>query len=150
MGGPNSRELGLTEGINHAILFWQWEVVTMRLRYKWAIWFWVLLLMGCGATYQSARTQNHMATGRGNPYFERGNLYLKKKRFHKAIEQYQQALRLDPNTAIIHAALGWAYYNVGMLDAAIAEGEEVMRLEPNHPDVPKLMELLYQQRNRPR
>jgi tetratricopeptide (TPR) repeat protein len=106
--------------------------------------------MGCGTTYQSARTQNHVATGHGNPYFERGNIYLKKKRYHKAIEQYQQALRLDPNTAIIHAALGWAYYNVGMLDAAIAEGEEVMRLEPNHPDVPKLMELLYQQRNRPR
>ena len=68
----------------------------------------------------------------------------------QAIEQYRQALRLEPDSAIIHAALGWAYYNVGMLDAAIAEGEEVMRLEPNHPDVPKLMELLYQQRARQR
>jgi hypothetical protein len=37
-----------------------------------------------------------------------------------------------------------------MIDAAIAEGEEVMRLEPDNPDVPKLMELLYQERNRRR
>jgi tetratricopeptide (TPR) repeat protein len=91
-----------------------------------------------------------VSAGHGNPYFERGNIYLKQKAYYKAIEQYQQALRLDPDAPIIHAALGWAYYNVGMLDAAIAEGEEVMRLEPNHPDVPKLMELLYQERNRRR
>ena len=77
-------------------------------------------------------------------------MHLKQKRYHKAIEQYQQALHLEPDAAIIHAALGWAYYNVGMLDAAIAEGETVMRLEPDNPDVPKLMELLYQERNRRR
>ena len=86
----------------------------------------------------------------GNPYFEQGNVYLKQKEYHKAIEQYQQALRLSPHEAIIHAALGWAYYNIGMIDAAIAAGEEVMRLEPDHPDVPKLMELLYQERERRR
>ena len=84
------------------------------------------------------------------PILEQGNIYVKKKQYHEAIEQYQQALRLDPDAAIIHAALGWAYYNVGRLDAAIAAGEEVMRLEPDNPDVPKLMELLYQERNRRR
>ena len=122
----------------------------MKLWLKCTMWFSVLFLIGCGATYQSEPTREPQITNRGNPYFEQGNIYLKKKRYHKAIEQYQQALRLDPDTAIIHAALGWAYYNVGMIDAAIAEGEEVMRLEPDNPDVPKLMELLYQERNRRR
>ena len=122
----------------------------MKLWLKCIMWFSVLFLIGCGATYQSEPTREPQITNRGNPYFEQGNIYLKKKRYHKAIEQYQQALRLDPDTAIIHAALGWAYYNVGMIDAAIAEGEEVMRLEPDNPDVPKLMELLYQERNRRR
>jgi tetratricopeptide (TPR) repeat protein len=126
------------------------EVVTMRLWYRRTIWLWVLLIIGCGATHQSEPANKPPVAGHGNPYFDQGNTYLKKKEYHKAIEQYQQALRLDPDVAIIHAALGWAYYNVGMLDAAIAEGEEVMRLEPNHPDIPKLMELLYQQRNRQR
>ncbi len=122
----------------------------MKLWLKCAMWFSVLFLIGCGATYQSEPTREPQITNRGNLYFEQGNIYLKKKRYHEAIEQYQQALRLDPDTAIIHAALGWAYYNVGMIDAAIAEGEEVIRLEPDNPDVPKLMELLYQERSRRR
>ena len=122
----------------------------MKLWLKCTMWFSVLFLISCGATYQSEPTREPQITNRGNPYFEQGNIYLKKKRYHEAIEQYQQALRLDPDTAIIHAALGWAYYNVGMIDAAIAEGEEVMRLEPDNLDVPKLMELLYQERSRRR
>jgi len=122
----------------------------MRIWYKWSLWLWVLLLASCGGAYQSEQTGRGMATRYGNPYFDQGNIYLKKKAYHQAIEQYRQALRLEPESAIIHAALGWAYYNAGMLDAAIAEGEEAMRLEPNHPDVPRLMELLYQQRARQR
>lgn len=122
----------------------------MKLWLRCTTWLWILLLIGCGTTYRSESTREPRITTHSNPYFEQGNIYLQKKRYHEAIEQYQQALRLDPNAAIIHAALGWAYYNVGMLDAAIAEGEEVMRLEPDNPDVPKLMELLHQKRNRRR
>ena len=122
----------------------------MKLWLKCTVWFSVSFLIGCGATHQSEPTGEPQITNRGNPYFAQGNIYLQKKRYHEAIEQYQQALRLDPDAAIIHAALGWAYYKVGMLDAALAEGEEVMRLEPDNPDVPKLMELLYQERNRRR
>ena len=122
----------------------------MTLWCKRAMWLSVLWVIGCGATYQSESTREPPIARRGNSYFEQGNIYLKAKRYHEAIEQYQQALRIDPDAAIVHAALGWAYYNVGMLDAAIAEGEEVMRLEPDNPDVPKLMELLYQERNRRR
>ena len=122
----------------------------MKLWLKCVMWLAALFFIGCGAAHQSEPRSESQITNRGNPYFDQGNIYLKNKRYHEAIEQYQQALRLDPDAAIIHAALGWAYYNVGMLDAAIAEGEEVMRLEPDHPDVPKLMELLYQERNRRR
>ena len=122
----------------------------MKLWLKCTMWFSVLFFIGCGTTYQSEPTREPQITNRGNPYFEQGNIYLQKKQYHEAIEQYQQALRLDPDAAIIHAALGWAYYKLGMLDAAIAEGEAVMRLEPDNPDVPKLMELLYQERNRRR
>ena len=122
----------------------------MKLWLKCTMWFSVLFLIGCGARYQSEPTREPQIINRGNPYFDQGNIYVKQKKYHEAIEQYQQALRIDPDAAIIHAALGWAYYNVGLLDAAIAAGEEVMRLEPDNPDLPKLMELLYQERNRRR
>ena len=47
-----------------------------------------------------------------------------------------------------HACLGWAYYNNGMIDAAIIEGKIVMDLEPNHPDLPVLSDLINQLKKR--
>lgn len=122
----------------------------MGLWYRSTVLVCVLSFAGCGTAYQSQQAGEPMTQGYDNPYFEQGNLHLKAKQYQKAIEQYKHALRLNPDTAVIHAALGWAYYNIGRLDAAIAEGEEVMRLEPDNDDVQKLMELLYQQRNQQR
>ena len=106
----------------------------------------VLLYAGCGQGHRSTESAPLLASGHRNPHFEQGNIHIKKKEYDKAIEQYQQALYLEPDSAIIHAALGWAYYNVGMLDAAIIEAEEVNRLNPNDPALQKILELLYQQR----
>ena len=122
----------------------------MELWVRRTVWLSVLFLIGCGASYQSGPTREMPITTLSNSHFEQGNIHLKEKRYHEAIDHYRQALYSDPDSAIIHAALGWAYYNVGMLDAAIAEGEAVMRLEPDNPDVAKLMEMLYQERKQHR
>ena len=106
----------------------------------------VLLYAGCGQMHQSNESAHLLVDGHRNPYLERGNDHIEKKEYDKAIEQYQQALHLEPESAIIHAALGWAYYNIGMLDAAIHEAEEVNRLNPNDPELQKLLELLHRQR----
>ena len=110
----------------------------------------ILFSAGCGQGYQSEQGTPRLVNGYRNPYFEQGNIHIQRKEYFKAIEQYQQALRLEPDAAIIHAALGWAYYNVGMLDAAITEAEEVNRLRPDDPDLPKILEMLYQQRGQQR
>ena len=122
----------------------------IAVRYRSTVLVCALFFAGCAAEYHSQQAGEPRSTGYGNPYFEQGNIHLKKKQYHKAIEQYRHALRLNPDSAEIHAALGWAYYNVGNIDAAIAEGEEVMRLEPDNIDVKKLMDLLYKQRNQQR
>lgn len=107
----------------------------------------VLFYAGCGQMHQSNESAHLLLVdGHLNPYFERGNFHIDKKEYGKAIEQYQNALLLEPDSAIIHAALGWAYYNVGMLDAAILQAEEVNRLKPNDPELQKILELLHQQR----
>lgn len=106
----------------------------------------VLLYAGCGQLHQSNESAPLSVVGHRNPYFERGNVHVQKKEYDKAIEQYQQALQLDPDSAIIHAAAGWAYYKLGMLDAAILEAEEVNRLNPNDPELRKILQLLYHQR----
>ena len=122
----------------------------IAVRYRSTVLVCALFFAGCAAAYHSQQAGEPRSTGYGNPYFEQGNIHLKKNQYHKAIEQYRHALRLNPDSAEIHAALGWAYYNVGNIDAAIAEGEEVMRLEPDNIDVKKLMDLLYKQRNQQR
>lgn len=122
----------------------------MELWFRRSMWLSLLFLIGCGASYQSGSERDIPITRHANSHFEQGNIDLKEQRYHEAIEHYRQALYSDPDNAIIHAALGWAYYNVGMLDAAIAEGEAVMRLEPDNPDVAKLMEMLYQERKQHR
>ena len=69
----------------------------MKLWLRRTMCLWGLLLTGCGATYHSEPTREPRMTRHGNSYFEQGNIYLKKQRYHEAIEQYQQALRLNPD-----------------------------------------------------
>ena len=83
-------------------------------------------------------------------YLDQGNVFLRQKRYQQAIEQFQLAIEVDPNSVIAHVGLGWAYYNNGMIDAAITEGEIVMNLEPNHPDLPALSNLINQLKKRQR
>ena len=52
---------------------------------------------------------------------------------HAAINR---RLRLQRDSAIIHAARGCAYYNVDMPDAEITEAEAVSCLNPVNPDLP--------------
>ena len=54
------------------------------------------------------------------------------------------------NRAVAYWSRGNTYYLKRELDEAIAEAEEVMRLEPDHPDLPKILEVLYQQRGQRR
>jgi len=115
-----------------------------------AILFCVLLSAGCVQEYQSEQRPPRLGDGYRNFYFEQGNIHIQKKENYKAIEQYQQALRLEPESAIIHAALGWAYYKEGMLDVAITEAEEVSRLDPDNAELPKILKILYQQRRQQR
>ena len=77
---------------------------------------------------------------------DRGLRLLKQKRYHQAAPWLQQALVVDPDSATAHAALGWAYYNLGQFKSALAEAEIVIDLEPNHPDLPLLIRYLRQHR----
>lgn len=111
--------------------------------------FLFIVLLGCG-TIQKNQPSN-LSYQLSYSYLDQGNIFLQQKRYQQAIEQFQLAVEADPDSVMSHAGLGWAYYNSGMIDAAIVEGEIVMNLEPNHPDLPVLSNLInqlkqYQQR----
>ena len=75
-------------------------------------------------------------------YNNRGNDYLDNGDYDRAIADYTQAIRLDPNDAWAYNNRGSAYYNKGDWDRAIADFTQAVRIDPNfanpyrHRDLP--------------
>jgi len=118
----------------------------------WATLIWVLtfyeicwLLSGCATTINAVSTSQSQGIDLGSD-LDRGLRLLKQKRYHQAVSWLQQAIVVDPDSATAHAALGWAYYNLGQFKSALAEAEIVIDLEPNHPDLSLLIQYLWQHR----
>jgi len=78
-------------------------------------------------------------------FFQLGNAYSAKENYHQAIEDYSEALTLDPS-------LGWAFNNRcwsrGLLrqsTAALQDCDEAIRLLPDQPEVLDSRALAYWQ-----
>ena len=67
-----------------------------------------------------------------------GAAYQNTNRTVQAIEQFQTALRIDPNTPLGHYHLGFAYASLGRNHEAIAEYRKELVRSPDNP------QLLYQ------
>ena len=63
-------------------------------------------------------------------YNNRGEVYYRKGEYDRAIADYDQALRLDPDYAGVYNNRGLAYLNTGEYDRAIANYDQALRLDP--------------------
>jgi tetratricopeptide (TPR) repeat protein len=61
-----------------------------------------------------------------------GDVYKTKGLLDRAIEEYQIALRMLPDTPSVHNNLGNAYASKGLVDKAIAEYQTALRLRPKN------------------
>ncbi len=83
------------------------------------------------------------------PWYYLGNL-LYDKQPGKAIEAWENAVRLDPSLAIAHRNLGWGYYhNLGDGIKAISEYEKAMELKKDDPLYYEELDALYEMSNAP-
>jgi tetratricopeptide (TPR) repeat protein len=87
----------------------------------------VLLFTACVSTPQTTEA-----------FLKRGIKFACKGKYEKAIADYTQAIRLDPNNAV-------AYNNRGY-DRAIADYEAVLLINPNNTRVKKLLKSARQHR----
>ena len=75
--------------------------------------------------------------GTAEEYYELGSLYLDKKLFVQSISLLQKALKVDKklaeeNKALIHNAMGYAYFAQEQYDIAIRQYKEALKLYPEY------------------
>lgn len=86
-----------------------------------------------------SRLQKKLKNEKGTSieYYELGSLYLDKKLFVQSINLFQKALKADKdiepeNRALIHNAMGYAYFAQEQYDIAIRQYKEAIKLYPEY------------------
>jgi len=88
-----------------------------------------LSMSSCTAVIQSGyETQENLTAA----FFHRGNAYVMKRQYDRAIEDYDQAIRLNPNDVKSFFNRGFTYSNKGQFDHAIEDYDQAIRLNPNY------------------
>ena len=64
-------------------------------------------------------------------HFDRGMAFLERREYDKAINEFSEAIRLDPNYVPAYVSRGNAYGIHGAVDRAINDFTEAIRLDPN-------------------
>ena len=65
---------------------------------------------------------------------DKGNEFFEVRQYEEAVEEYTEALRIDPEYAGAYYNRGYAYYLMGRYDRSIADYSESLRLEPDDVD----------------
>ncbi len=77
---------------------------------------------------------------KANAYNYRGLAYYEKGDYDRAISDYTEIIRLDPNDAEAYFFRGLVYDNKGDHERAIADYESALRIDPNNADARKALE----------
>ncbi|MDR2597951.1 MAG: tetratricopeptide repeat protein [Treponema sp.] len=87
-------------------------------------------------TSQQPQQQNQpQNTGSALSYLDSGVVAYNRGEYDKAIANYTQAIRLDPNFAIAYNYRAITYNFIGDYDKAIADASQAIRINPNYKEV---------------
>ena len=87
-----------------------------------------LAIGACTAIIQSGQdTTKDLAAA----FLNRGRAYAGKREYDRAIQDLDQAIRLDPNLALAFNSRGYDYNGKGEYDRAMQDFDQAIRLDPN-------------------
>jgi len=69
-------------------------------------------------------------TGQGQELYRQGKQFFEQKQYKKAMEAFQQALKLDPKNPSLHNYLGLTYKKLEFFEDALKSYQEAIRLKP--------------------
>ena len=71
-------------------------------------------------------------------YQARGQTYAEKKQYDLAIQDYNEAIKIDPTDVRGFNSRGYAYLNKGQIDRAVQDYDQALKLDPNNADAIRL------------
>ncbi len=88
-------------------------------------------------TFSRLQKKLKQEKGTAEEYYQLGSLYLDKKLFVQSLTLLQKALKAEPdlpteNQALIHNAMGYAYFAQEQYDVAIRQYKEALKLYPEY------------------
>lgn len=92
----------------------------------------ILLLSACGSTPTPTATPDFTPTPDSSVFFQRGLEYLDQGEYERAIEEFNRAAQLDPNSADIYANRGLAHHWLDAPGEANADYSRAIELDPDY------------------
>lgn len=91
----------------------------------------VLSMAGCVSQEQQVRdTENIKARARAHT--DLGAVYYQNKQYEIALEEFTEAIRIDPTFALAYNGLGLVHSSLGQADIADKNFKKAIQLEPNN------------------
>lgn len=91
------------------------------------------IIQGCDAVIKSGKGSS---ADQANAFYNRGRAYSRKGQFDRAIQDYDQAIKLKPDHASAFNNRCWERAIEGQqLEAALADCNEALRLRPNDANI---------------
>src|SRR5271166_5333011 len=85
-----------------------------------------------GCTNVINRGKRETQSDRATAYNNRGYSYAQNDDHDRAIADYNEAIRLDPNFALAFVNRGWSYERKGQYDRALADYDEAIEADPKY------------------
>ena len=104
-------------------------------------------LRGMGPLHDTQEQTNHTlesGSGDAGTLFSRAEELREQKRYEESLRWYQDAIRANPDFALVYAGMGDSLYQLGRYDEAVSNMKRVFELMPDFPMAPTLHYLMGQ------